>query len=170
MSHEASNVWRGVLLGAAAGLAASWAMEQYQAAASKAAEAAGQDLGGGDGDPATVQAADRAVRRVTGEGLADAQKSSAGEAVHYAFGAFLGAVYGALAEVAPAVRSGFGSIYGLVVALVADEGAVPRLRLGPGPSETPAKLQAYALSSHVAFGVSLEAARRVLSLVFGPGR
>jgi hypothetical protein len=47
------------------------------------------------GDDATVKVADRISRAVRGRPLAEREKSPAGSAVHYGFGAVLGAFYGA---------------------------------------------------------------------------
>jgi uncharacterized membrane protein YagU involved in acid resistance len=51
----------------------------------------------------------------------------------------LGAIYGGLAELAPAVTAGYGAAYGTAVNLVLDEAIVPALGLGPSPFKTPLK-------------------------------
>ena len=47
-------------------------------------------------------------------------------------GALNGAIYGALAEVSPAVRAGAGSLFGVALFAVADEAVVPMLVGCPG--------------------------------------
>ena len=74
-------------------------------------------------------------RKTTGEPVPEPQKDTAGEAVHYGFGALLGGLYGAAGSVAPRVRTGFGTIFGTAVWAVADEIAVPaRIRGSQGHS------------------------------------
>jgi hypothetical protein len=82
---------------------------------------------------------------------------------HYATGAALGAIYGLAVHCFRPASAGFGLLYGLVVALVLDEGVLPALDLAPGPAQTPAEVHLYSLGSHAAFGGALEAARRVLT-------
>lgn len=83
-----------VLVGAAAGLTAAFAMNRFQAAWSAVwspgAPAAGSDEGK---PPATERAADDLVWLATGRCLDPAARESAGNAVHYGFGAILGVVY-----------------------------------------------------------------------------
>lgn len=153
MRVDPSSIVTGALAGAAAGLFASFAMNQFQAAVSRL----GTGSGGG-GDPATVQAAQRLV----GHDIEEGDKGRAGEAVHYGFGAALGMVYGAAAAVEPRVVAGFGLPYGGVVALAADEALVPAAGLAAAPWHSSASTHAYSLASHLVFGAALEAARRVL--------
>lgn len=156
------DIVKGALAGAAAGLLASFVMNQFQTVWSTAEKQIAPGEGEDDqiGDPATVKAADRAARAATGHGLPEGAKQPAGQVVHYTTGAVLGAIYGALAEVFPAITSGFGAAYGTVVNLVLDEGVVPALGLGPSPFETPLKTHAYGAASHSVFGVVLELGRR----------
>ena len=158
---ERGDIVKGALAGAAAGLLASFVMNQFQTAWSTAEEhIAPSDDEEGDEDPATVKAADSAARAATGRPLPEGAKASAGQAVHYATGALLGAIYGALAEVFPKITAGFGAAYGTAVNLVLDEAVVPALGLGPSPFKTPLKTHAYGAASHSVFGVALELGRR----------
>jgi hypothetical protein len=88
------------------------------------------------------------------------EKRRAGAAVHYAFGLTTGAAYGALAEAAPAVTAGAGLPFGALVWAAADEGLVPALGLSKSPAEYPLSIHAYALSSHLVFGLTAEMVRR----------
>ncbi len=114
------------------------------------------------GDPATVKAARKASRPVTGKPLAEANEKQAGNAVHYLFGAALGAAYGLIAEYRPAVTKGLGSGFGLTTATLFDELAVPAAELGKAPTEAPAISHAYSYASHLLFGGVVEAVRRAL--------
>ena len=160
---RSGDLVKGAVAGAAAGLLASFVMNQFQTAWSTAEKQISPGDGDDDGegeDPATVKAADQAARAATGRPLPEAAKAPAGQVVHYTTGAVLGAVYGALAEVFPTITAGFGSAYGTLVNLVLDEGLVPALGLGPSPFKTPFKTHAYGAASHSVFGVALELGRR----------
>ena len=161
------NIVKGVIAGALAGLAASYLMEQFQAAWTKAEEAGGgSGAGGGAGDPATVKAADRVALAATGHPVPSEHREAAGEAVHYATGAGVGAVYGLLAEFAPRATFGLGAGYGAAVALGLDEIIVPALGLGKPATETPPSTHAYGLASHLVYGLTLEGVRRIVRAVF----
>jgi len=157
------NVFKGLVAGALAGAAASYVMERFQAAWSKAEEKTGGAGGsGGSEEPATVKAADRVAVAATGNPVPPAYRDQAGEVVHYATGAGLGAVYGALSEILPGMTFGFGAAYGAAVAVGLDEGLVPKLGLGKQPAETPPSTHAYGLASHLVYGLTLEGVRRVV--------
>lgn len=147
------SLWRGALAGLAAGLVASAAMDLFQRGLARLSDS------DSDGEPATEQVADRISEAVAGAPLHDASKPLGGEAVHYAFGALLGAGYGVIAEVWPAATTGAGSAFGMVTATVFDEAAVPAAGLGPTPWETPASSHAYSYASHLVFALASEATR-----------
>lgn len=164
MSRE-HDVFKGAIAGALAGLAAGYVMERFQAWWSEQEAQAGASSSHDASDPSTVKAADRVSMAVTGHPVPPAQRDAAGEAVHYTTGAGVGAVYGALAEIAPATTFGFGAAYGAAVALGLDETIVPALGLGKGPGETPPSQHAYGLASHLVYGLALEGSRRIVRAV-----
>ncbi|MEO7504505.1 MAG: DUF1440 domain-containing protein [Sphingomicrobium sp.] len=146
---------RGLAAGIAAGLAASLAMNLFQRAWTRVSP-----LPEGD-DPATVKAAQKTRRAATGKYFAREDKEAAGNAVHYLFGAGLGAAYGLIAEYRPEVTKGFGTLFGAASAAL-DEVGVPAAGLSGPPTNFPAATHAYALASHVVFGGATEAGRRLL--------
>ena len=115
-----------------------------------------------DQDDATVKAAKAISEGVFGHRLKESEKKPAGAAVHYAFGTATGGLYGAAAEIAPEVTTGLGLPFGVAFWLVADEGAVPLLGLSKGPTEYPASTHAYALASHLVYGLTAEVTRRAV--------
>lgn len=172
---------KGAVAGLVGGLVASWTMNQFQAAWSKATEGfekphgaqsmqpsegstQGQfpDQDKEDQDDATVKAAKAISENVFGHELQESEKKPAGAAVHYAFGTATGGLYGAAAEIAPEVTTGVGLPFGVAFWLVADEGAVPLLGLSKGPSEYPVSTHAYALASHLVYGLTAEVTRRAV--------
>lgn len=175
--REPKHPIRGILAGAAAGLIAAWVMNQFIAGPGKvitqtletpdeqrqqAAEASQHE-----GEPdATMKTADALVALVTGgQHLTYAQQQTGGPVVHYAFGAVTGAVYGALAEYHPAVRSGFGTAFGSVLFSGADLLAVPALHLSGPLSQTPPKTLASPFGAHLVYGVTTEFFRRIVRAI-----
>ncbi|HEX5966652.1 MAG TPA: DUF1440 domain-containing protein [Pyrinomonadaceae bacterium] len=185
-----ANVWKGLVAGVAAGLVASWTMNQFQAAWTRAAAGfekphGAQSMKPAEGpnpnetpdlnqafgqskeekeqqDDATVETAKVISKTVFGHELAESEKKPAGAAVHYAFGAATGGLYGAMAEVTPQVTAGAGLPFGAVFWLVADEIGVPLLGLAKGPTAYPASTHAYALASHFVYGLTAELSRRAV--------
>jgi hypothetical protein len=184
-----ANVWKGLVAGLAGGLIASWTMNQFQAAWTRATEGfekphgaqsmqpskgpnpnetpdadqpAGQSTAEKEHqDDATVETA-RVISHAFGHELKENEKKAAGAAVHYAFGTVTGGLYGAMAEVAPQVTAGAGLPFGAAFWLVADEVAVPSLGLAKGPTEYPVSTHVYALASHLVYGIAAEFGRRAV--------
>lgn len=166
------NVWKGAAAGAIGGLVASWTMNQFQNLWSQASEAIGpsqeRSRSNGrqqqqqSGENATVKLAELISEKVAGKRLRGSQKQKAGALVHYGFGTAVGAVYGATAEFVPQVTSDWGLPYGAAVVVGADEVAVPALGLSKAPREYPVSKHAYALASHLVYGVTLELTRRLI--------
>jgi hypothetical protein len=143
--------------GVAGGLVASLAMDAFQRLA---APAFGQ--GGSNDDPATVKAADSAKRLVTGDAVTQKHRETAGTLVHYASGVALGVGYALAARRWPQTTAGFGLAYGVGVATLLDDAAVPAFGWGPAPTDTPPATHAYGLASHAVFGLALEGTRRAV--------
>lgn len=195
-ANENGEVWKGLVAGLAAGLVASWTMNQFQSAwtriakgferphgaqsmqpvvganpdssqaltANQSAEPANKSKEKEE-DNATVKAAQAISEGIFDHKLTKSEKEPAGAAVHYAFGAASGGLYGAMAEVAPQITAGAGVPFGAVFWLVADEGAVPLLGLAKGPTEYPLSTHAYALASHLVYGLTTELSRRAVRQV-----
>src|SRR5687767_4242872 len=119
------EVWKGLVAGLAAGLVASWTMNQFQAAWTRIAEGfekphGAQSMQPSEGpnpnempdsnqaqsgqspdqkeeqDDAIVKAAKAISEGVFGHKLTRSEKKPAGAAVHYAFGTATGGLYGAM--------------------------------------------------------------------------
>ena len=150
----AVRVATGAAVGLVAGLIASFAMDRFQAVM--------QCSDDRDAEPATQQAADAAARVATGSPLPKRVKPVGGQIVHYGLGAALGAGYGAAAELVPRVTAGAGTAFAITTWVMLDEVAVPFVKLGDPPWQSPPKTQAYGLLSHIIFLLVAEQARRVL--------
>ena len=180
-NHDAS-IWKGMVAGLAAGLVASWTMNQFQAAWTRIAGGTEKSHGaqsmqpseGSTGDQAqdtaeqddaTVETAKVISTVVFDHDLQESEKKPAGAAVHYAFGTLSGGMYGALAEVTPQVTTAAGLPFGAGFWLLADEISVPMLGLAKGPTEYPVSTHVYALASHLVYGVTAELGRRAVRQV-----
>jgi putative membrane protein len=152
------NALRGALAGLAAGLAASWTMNLFQNAVQKLSP----DQGSGDDEPATEKAADRMSQAAIGAPVSKEAKPAAGQALHYGFGALLGIGYGMAAEYWPAVTAGRGTVFGIGSAALFDEAAVPAAGLGEAPWRSPLSTHLYTFASHLIFGGSAEAMRKLV--------
>ena len=147
----------GLLAGVAAGLVASAAMAVFQAQAQKLLPESGE------GDPATVKAADVASEAVIGDPVPEPYREPAGQMVHYVAGAVIGGIYGVLTEYRPEARSGFGGAYGIATAALLDEAAVPAMGLAPASEDTPLAAHAYGAASHLVYGWVLEGIRALIA-------
>ena len=175
---------KGLAAGAVGGLAAAFVMNRFQAALGRTVageershgaqslqqgtpqRGVGRDLQaeGVDHpeDDATERLANAISVGVLERGLTEREKDAAGTAFHYAMGLTSGALYGALAEFAPAAKSGGGLPFGMAVWLIADEGLVPAAGLSKSAEEYPLSIHAYSIASHLVFGLAAETVRRAV--------
>ncbi len=175
------DVLKGAVAGMIGGLVGSWVMNQFQAAVTKASEAAerrgrpqdpqegkereARRVEGTEQEPATVKTAQAISRGLFGHELSENEKKVAEPVVHYAYGTLTGAAYGAAAEAWPATRIGMGSGYGAAVWVLADEVAVPLLKLSRPPTEYPISTHAMSLAAHLVYGITTEVVRRGLRTI-----
>ncbi len=180
-----ADVWKGLAAGLIGGLAASWMMNQFQMMWSRQSEGvekahgaqALKPRGGHEAvgeirrapesnseaqEDATEKIASAVSEKILNRHLEKDEKEAAGTIVHYVYGTTMGALYGAAAEFVPAVATGFGLPFGASVWLAADEMLVPALGLAADPEEYPPSTHAYALCSHLVYGITAEAVRRSL--------
>ena len=171
MRSSANNgqVVKNIVAGVAGGLVASWAMERFQQALGRISEEMGGATGGGgqqhrkpESEPATYLAADAVTQTVTGKHLSGEEKPRGGALVHYAFGAAVGAAYGAAAARSEDVTAWAGLPFGATVWLVADEIGVPLSGLSKAPTEFPPSSHASAFATHLVYGATTEAVRKIL--------
>lgn len=173
------HVLRGMLAGAGAGLAASWAMNAFMSGpgqklqqALKTEEEQREDerrereaaeRNEAPKPDATMKTADALVSTATGgQHLSLEQQQKAGPVVHYGFGALVGGLYGGLAEYSSTVRMGLGTGFGTALFAGADLVAVPAFHLGPPVSETEPKALANPLAAHLVYGATTELLRRAI--------
>lgn len=163
---DAKNTTLRTALGMVSGAAASWMMTKFQSQISslffnesepKSAQP--------ESAPATVNLADRLSERFRGRPVSDQHKSLAGQIAHYGFGTSLGGLYGAASSGFPQIRAGWGSLYGSMIFLGADEIMVPAMKLSPPPTQSPLRIHAYGFAAHLFYGICLESFYRAGSRV-----
>lgn len=113
-------------------------------------------------EPASIKTASLIGEAVVDRPLTRAEKRVGGSVLHYAFGAVAGAMYGAAAERSSAATQGFGLPFGATVWLAADEIGLPLAGMAAPPTEYRASRHATALGTHLVYGVTVEAVRRLL--------
>lgn len=163
--EEPPHVLKGLVAGMVAGLLATFLKNRFQAVWNDIATVEQKPRRGPkprQEEPATIKAATAASRPLLHRELTKKEKELAGPMVDYGFGTLAGGVYGAAAELAPAVTAAGGSGYGAAVWLLGDELAIPAAGLAKWPKHYPAKTHAYALASHVVYGLAMELSRRIV--------
>ena len=110
-------------------------------------------------DPAHLLAAE--ATEAAGVALSARQRDRLGLAVHYAIGIAPGAFYGALRGRVPALDAGRGSLFGLGLFLLQDEGLNAVTGLSGRPQDYPWTAHARGLVAHLVYGLVTDALCRV---------
>jgi len=180
------RITKGAVAGLVAGLVGSSAANQFHSVWSKLSgeeqNLEGVQLSDRGGRPDTVAAqekiaaggpveedatgviAGKVTNAVVDRPLSRKEKHRGGVAVHYAFGAASGALYGAAAEVAPLATIANGAGFGMGVWLAAVEAALPALKLTQPPWRYPFRMHAFSFVSHLFYGAVTEQVRKTLRL------
>jgi uncharacterized protein DUF1440 len=182
MRRNKPSIFRGVVTGIAAGIAATLVMDQFQKLSTAgqralekqkklaehespweiAHERAQQEQKAAEKEDSTEIVA-RKIAEATGSHLASEDKKTAGRAVHYTFGTLMGVVYAVSAELVPEITTGAGTAFGTLLFLSADEVAVPAFQLSRPPTETPAVDHLQHWASHIVYGASLDMVRNLIT-------
>jgi uncharacterized membrane protein YagU involved in acid resistance len=168
------NVGAGIVAGVIGGLVGTWAMSEFQAFWSKTvsrdhdpdtASAGGRHDARDwqeriEGANANELAAQAVAEHTIDRSLTRKELELAAPAMHFAFGAAMGALYGGLYETSRGVRAMGGSGWGMAVWAGADGIAVPLLGLSRPKTEYPLETHAQSYAAHIVFGVTTEVVRR----------
>jgi putative membrane protein len=95
----------------------------------------------------------------TGHALSVPEKA---DTMHWALGGAAGAVYGGLAEFYPAATARQGASFGIVLATLTEEGALPAIGLVTQPESETMRGRTSELTSYAVYGVVTETVRRVI--------
>ena len=150
-STESTNqrILKGLLAGLIGGLVAT--------AAKSMAEKFYPPRTHGEPEPPDVLA-----EKLAGHSLDETEKEIASEAIHWGFGAAVGAAYGLLAEFYPAATAKEGATFGLTLMTLTHEKALPAMGLAAEPGDQTMREKTSEASTHVLYGVVTE---RVRSMV-----
>ncbi len=146
----AKSLLKGMLAGLIGGLVAT--------AAKSIAEKVYPPRTHGEPEPPAVLA-DR-MSGGLGHHLSEGEKTVAVEAIHWGFGALTGAAYGGLAEYFPTATSKDGASFGLALATLTHETALPAMGLAAEPEEQTTREHTSEMASHVVYGLMTETVRR----------
>jgi putative membrane protein len=149
MKMEERSLAKGLLAGLIGGLAAT--------AAKTLAEKFYPPRIYGEPEPPEVLA-----EKIAGHPLDESTKTAAAETIHWTFGALVGAAYGGLAEYYPAATAKEGASFGLALATLTHETALPAMGLSADPEEQSARERASEMGTHVVFGLVTETVRRTV--------
>ena len=103
----------------------------------------------------------RAAKIVRRDGLSATQRVRAQRVIHYVTGAGIGAAYGAAANRWAAASRGRGTLAGLAIYAATHGSLLPAAGVQRPPWRLAPAAVAWEATSHVIFGASLEAVRRV---------
>ncbi len=148
-----------IFLGAAAGAAATWAMDRVTTVIYERQSPKTKELEtNARGDKYAVEVAAEKAAKLAGRRLSKEQRKKMSGAIHWSVGVGSGAVYGALRNRVRHLRIGSGVAYGIALSLLVDEAALTALGLSPPPSEFPWQTHARGVAGHVVLGAVLDAA------------
>jgi len=159
------SVWRGVIAGLVGGVIAAGAMSVVHKGLAGLSAGAEQQKPPADqhqDEDATVKVANGIARRLLRRPLPEDKKPLAGNLVHYAFGAGVGALYGGVAAVAQPVTTAVGLPFGVAVWLGAHVITVPALGLAEPPTRRPFSKEALEFVLHLVYGGVTELVRRLV--------
>jgi putative membrane protein len=115
-----------------------------------------------EGRNANQLAAQAIATTIRGQRLTRKELAVAAPLVHYSFGAALGAVYGGCIR-NDGHRFARGAMFGAAVWLLADEVAMPLLRLSRPTTERSLEKHLQSFVSHIVFGAVAELARATIA-------
>ena len=167
-----SSVVRGALAGAVGGLAGTLAMNYAQRLWTLAADGEPPQSAAGPHDARDWQersehqnsnelAAQAVASTVLDRRLHGPELAVGAAFAHFTFGAAVGALHGALVEPHRRQRR-TGMALGIALWAVADEIAMPLLKLSRPTVERPFEMHAQAFAAHLVYGIVTEKVRRVM--------
>ncbi len=104
----------------------------------------------------------KAVNYLSGSPLLMEHYTLAIQSFHWALSIGMGAAYGAVVELFPKARVGYGAAFGLFVLIVTHETTLPFLGLSLPWSQIPLKEHLSELVTHLMYGITVELVRRLV--------
>jgi hypothetical protein len=167
------NAAKGALAGALGGAIGSLAMSEFQGWWSRAVNGREPQSAAGRHDSRDWQEKNEGqnANEIVGDRLAIAalrraptreERAVAAAAMHYAFGAAMGAAYGVLVERRQGTPPLAGAAWGTAVYVVADEIAMPLLGLARSDADYPVESHLQSWAAHLVYGLATESTHRVI--------
>lgn len=160
---DGNNMLADALIGAAAGAAAVWMLDRVDWFSFEhedpEARRRTQSVRPSGMDPAHVAA--NTAAQALGYEPEPKDYNAAGLATHYSLGVMPGALYGVLRHKAPWLGAGRGSLFGLALFLMQDEGLNAITGLSAKPIEYPWQAHARGLVAHIVYGLVLDMAMEI---------
>jgi uncharacterized membrane protein YagU involved in acid resistance len=108
-------------------------------------------------EPATQHMADALWRAVTGSDVPRDKKAVAGVAMHYAFGAACGTLWGVYSSLRSRSALPEGVLYGVIIWLLGDEMFFRLAKMSPQAEKVPLSEHLQALGAHLVYGAGTAA-------------
>jgi putative membrane protein len=102
------------------------------------------------------------AEKIAGHHLERKTKTAAGRAIHWGFGAAVGAAYGAVAEYYPAVTSKEGATFGLTLMSFTHGSSLPAMELAEPAEAQSFRERSSEATSHVVYGLVAERVRSIV--------
>ncbi len=166
---DSTSTLRAAAVGAVAGTAAVWAMDQlgWWLYRREDRGALRRELAARPEGLDTAHLSARKLGRLVGRDPGTRQPNPAGLAVHYALGTFPGAVYSLARRRYPLLGRDSGLSYGVTLFIVNDEIMAPALGVARGPQHYPWQAHARGLVAHIVLGVVTD---RLIAMLHGSAR
>lgn len=163
--YTSGSVGRDILAGAAAGIAAIWLANKLDRAMSRNAgpEAARRTQAARPGGMDPAHALAKKAADAVGVELANPKDNPAGHTIHYGIAAGMGALYGLLRGISPAISTGRGALFGIALFVLKDEIGNPVIGTAPSPLQTPARDHLRGAATHTLFGIATDLVVRLVS-------
>ena len=163
MHRNGNSMLADALLGAAAGAVAVWVMDRVDwfnfEHEDPEARRRTQAVRPGGMDPAHTAA--NMAADALGYDLQPKHDNVAGRAVHYSIGIMPAALYGMLRHQVPGLDAGRGTLFGVGLFLMQDEGLNAITGLSAKPTAYPWQAHARGLVAHVVYGLVLDSVLNV---------
>jgi putative membrane protein len=102
------------------------------------------------------------AEKIAGHHLDRKTRTAAGTAIHWGFGAAVGAAYGALAEYYPAATDKQGATFGLTLMSLTHEASLPAMELAEPAEEQSFRERSSEATSHLVYGLVAERVRSIV--------
>ena len=163
--YTEGGIGRDVIAGAAAGVAAIWVANKLDDAMYRRGSA--KDIAKteaarpGGMDPAHVLA--KRAADAVGVDVGNPKDNIAGHTIDYGIAACVGALYGLMRGVSPAVTAARGSMFGVTMFVLKDEIGNAALGTAGNPLHYPVRDHARGLAAHAVFGVVTDLFTRLIA-------